>query len=129
MAWEAEFMANIIPSMKYMSFFATKYVDERNANRLGKQINNYLIYKYNTINRIDTCDMLLKYVDENNSPYSLENEHSKKYQMEYIKETIHNIYKLVILKQYDVILAIKDIRESILHGCTINLDYYYVTNK
>jgi hypothetical protein len=126
MAWETEFIANIIPSMKYISFFNTKHLDDRGISRLGKYINNYLIYSNNTIKRTDICDILLRYVDENNSPFSLEYEFSKKFQIEYLKEVIHNVYKLVLLKRYDVILAIKDLRESILHGCTINLDYYYV---
>jgi hypothetical protein len=126
MAWEPDYMANIIPSMKYITFFTNKYLDDKHITRLGKYIYNYLIYKNNTIKRTDTYDILMKYLDEYNSPYSLENEFSKQFQIIHLNEFIYNVYKMVLMRRNDVVFAIKDLRESILYGCTVNLDYYYV---
>ena len=125
-AWEMEYIGNIIQSMKYISFFNNKHFDEKSLSRLGRFSSNYIFHTSDTIKRIDCFDIKDKYLDENSSPYSLEYEYSKKFQIEYMTELIHNIYKIIFLTKSDVVSAIKIIKRSILNGCRFNLEYYYV---
>ena len=101
-AWESEFIDNMILSLKFQAFLSNKKFEEKQLKQIetaGKYSYTYLF----SYNRPQECnDYNLNFVDENNAPFSMEYEHSKKSQIDHITELIGNIYKLCVIQKGNI---------------------------
>jgi hypothetical protein len=116
--------------MKFMAFFPNKHIDEKLMLRLGQErfIINFIFSKENVTRLMDSYEITNKYFDENNAPLSLEYEYSKKSQVTYFTQIIENVYKMVLLGNYDTATALWMLKSNVLGGCIVSLEYYYVSN-
>lgn len=112
-AWMNEYHDNIVQSMKYQAFFTNAAFNEQQVRTLeqGKMTFTYLL----SYNRPQDCsDFYFKFIDDNNVPFSLEYDFSKKFQIQSIIELIENVYKLVVLKKC---IIFSNFLYSLCSGC------------
>jgi hypothetical protein len=107
--------------MKYIAFNEEKKVDRR------KEVYATYNYYYKLLNTKLEFKEEMK-IDENNIPLSLENEFSKKFQLEHITEFIENSYKFSIKSNKSIIESINELQSSILTNCLVNLDFTSVNS-
>jgi hypothetical protein len=101
-----------------------KYIGFNEENKQDRKREVYSTYNY--IYKLSNTKVEFKEemkIDENNCPFSLENEFSNKFQLEHITEFIENSYKFSIRSSMSMIESIKELQASILVNCLVNLDF------
>ncbi len=101
-----------------------KYISFNEENKVDKRRDVYTTYNY--FYKLSNTKVEFKEetkLDENNMPFSLENEFSKKFQLEHITEFIENSYKFSIKSNISIIDSINELQSSILSNCLVNLDF------
>ena len=109
-------LGNIVSSMKYVAF------NEENKCEKKREV----FHNYNYIFKLQNLWMEFKdeiKLDDNNNPLSLENEFSKKFQLEYLTELFENVYKLSIKLNKSLIEALSEIQSNVLTNCIISLEF------
>ena len=102
--------------MKYVAFNEENKCDRRRE----------VFFQYNYIFKLQNLWIEMKdeyKLDENNNPLSLENEFSKKLQLEYITELVENSYKLSIKLNNSILESLSEIQSNILTNCFISLEF------
>lgn len=111
-------LANIVTSMKFISF---NYEDIK-IEKSRESAKQYLYVFKTQENRLMEFKEESRF-DPNQMAFSMENDFSKKFQLEHMSNFLENCYKLTVKKSISPVFALKLLTESILANCFLSFEF------